>query len=403
MPARTLPFLIVGYDFATTSVTDLYLPSLPAITEQLGATAQAGQFSLTLFMLGFAVAHLVFGPLSDACGRKPVMVCGGFAFIASVIVAAMAPDIAVLNVARLLQGVALASYAVTSAAMVRELYDDVEVVKVLSLIAMVEGLAPALAPVIGAEIALAAGWRATFWVVAITASIALLLLIRQAPESLPPERRVPMRLGTMAVTYARLLRRRDFMAPLVAAGLIFAGLMLYLTGAPFFVAVTLDMGERTYALAQFVNVLFYVAGVIVTSRLSGKVAPNRLVASGFVAASVGGVGMIVAAVAWPDSLYSVVGPFCVYALGIGLSMAPLITRALSANPDATGAVAAMMGLITIGCAFLGSLAGAISYDGTALSIAVPLAGLAVLSVGVFALAGQAGGVSPAPASRAAAE
>ncbi|MEM7443054.1 MAG: multidrug effflux MFS transporter [Pseudomonadota bacterium] len=382
-PHRLLPIALVVYLIAGFVVTDLYLPSLPAIARDFSTPDTMAQASLTLFLLGFAFGNLVFGPLSDRHGRRPILIVGGLGFLAATLACAVAPSAESFVLARLAQGGMVASIMVVVQTLVRELYDDTKVVKVMAFIAMVEAVSPALAPVAGAEIALAFDWRANFWIVLFAGAAALALVARMAPESLPPARRSNSNLTGVMLTYARLARRWNLMAPLLAAGFVFGGLMLYLTVAPFYFVDTLGLGERDFAIAQFACVLCYVAGLMMTSRLSDKVRLSLLIGGGFVAAAIGGLGMVASALIFPEHVLTVTIPFAIFAFGIGLAMAPLITEALSADPTATGTVAAIIGVVTIGCAFIGSVLAASAYQGTALSMAWPLAVTAVIAVGLF--------------------
>src|SRR5690606_33699590 len=144
--------------------------------------------------------------------------------------------------------------------------------------------------------------------------------------------------------------RRALMAPLVSAGLVFAGLMVYLTSAPFYFIEELGVGERGFAAAQFGTVLFYIAGLVLTPRLSARFGATPVIAGGFAATAIGGLGMAATALILPAGVLAFVAPFALFAFGIGLAMAPLITEALSADRNATGAVAAVIGVVTIGCA-----------------------------------------------------
>lgn len=383
-PHRLLPMALVIYLIAGFVVTDLYLPSLPAIARDFGTSDTMVQASLALFLLGFALGNLVFGPLSDRHGRRPILIIGGLGFLAATLACAIAPTAESFVLARLAQGGMVASVTVVVQTLVRELYDDTKVVKVMALITMVEAVSPALAPVAGAEIALAFDWRANFWIVLIAGAAALALVVRIAPESLPPERRSHNDLMGVLTTYMRLAGRWNLMAPLLAAGFVFGGLMLYLTVAPFYFIDTLGLGERDFAIAQFVCVLCYVAGLMVTSRLSDKVRLSLLIGAGFASAAIGGLGMVASALVFANHALTVTIPFAIFAFGIGLALAPLITEALSADPRATGTVAAIIGVVTIGCAFIGSVLAASAYDGSALSMAWPLAVTALIAVGLFA-------------------
>lgn len=389
-PPRYLPLLLVAYGISAMVVTDLYLPSMPLLARVFDTTDAQVQWTLTIYMGGFAGAQLIYGPLSDRFGRRPVLLWGGVAFLAATLLCGTARSIETLILARLAQGVAIASLFVTSKALIRELYDDATVVRVTAQISMVESLAPALGPIIGAEILTLLGWRWNFFSVAILASATLAALFLVLPESNQRLNRDALRIGPILATYAQLLRMRRFMAYVLPAGMIFGGLMVYLTSGSFLLIEERGLTPRQFAFAQGFTVACYFAGLMTTSRIVGRSGSLPLIRGGLIAVFLGGGAMATLGLAGIETAWAVIAPFAVFAFGIGLSVPPMMTMALSADSALVGALASLLGAIVMSCAFAGSLLANLIYDGTALSVAIPLG---VMSTGAFLIYA---GLAPRP-------
>ncbi len=382
---RSLPVLIVLYALGALLATDLYLPSMPLLAEEFGTTPASVQFTLTVYLLGVALANPFYGPLSDRFGRRPVLLLGGVAFLAATLICAYAPSIDVLTLGRFAQGAAVCSLTVTSRATIRELYDDSRVTRLTAYIAMAEGLAPAAGPIIGAEILLWLDWRWNFHLVLIVAGLALIGLFFALPESNVTPNRRALHLGPLLKIYGRLLVTRDFIGPVMAAGLVFGGLMLYITAAPFLLMDSLGLTPREFSQTQAAIVVAYIAGLVGTERLVGRISGQTLLTAGLGAIALGGASMLILTLAGRTGYWPVVAPFALYTFGIGIAMAPLLTRALSANRAATGTVASLLGTLTMSCAFLGSQIATVIYDGTNRPIAwaIGLAALGALAIYVL--------------------
>ena len=383
-PPPILPFLLVAYALAGLLATDTYLPSMPLLPEVFDTSASAVQFTMTAYFAGVCIANLFYGPLSDRYGRRPVLLLGGIGFLCATLTCAMATSIEMLTIGRFLQGAAVCSLTVTSRATVRDLYDDVRVTRLNGYIAMAEGIAPALGPVIGAEILIQLGWRWNFYMVFLLAGLALLALYIALPESnVRPSRRA-IQLRPMLRVYFSILNTRDFLGPVLCAGLVFGSLMLYVTAAPFLIIEVMGYSEREFALTQAGIVCTYIVGLLITTRLIGRHGPRPFLVGGLVLIAGSSVVMMALAHAGYIGYLAFVVPFAVYTLGIGLALAPMMTRALSVNTSATGSVASLLGTITMAFAFIGSQIVVWVYDGTTVPVVTAVAIISVLALVVYA-------------------
>lgn len=383
-PPAILPFLIVVYALASLLTMDMYLPAMPTLQRVLGTTPGQVQLTMTVYLVGFAFSQLLYGPLSDRYGRRPVMLLGGLGFVAATVLCAIALTIDLLIAARFLQGLTIGSLTVTCRATLRELYEPKRGTKLLAYISMAEGLSLAAGPILGAEILLLAGWRWTFWIVAILAGSALIGLFFVLPESNRRKNRNALDFRPLMTTFGQLLTTRRFIGYVLPGACAFAGLMAYYTVGSFLLRDA-GLSPREFSQMQAIVVIAYLGGLGASSRLVDRMGFSRLIIAGFATVTVGALSMPALAFAGATGVWAIVAPLAVYALGIGSSMAPLIMLALSVNPAATGTVAAMFGMLTMSIGGLGSLTAQLAYNGHVLSLAIPVAGMALISVVLFAL------------------
>lgn len=384
-PPPVLPFLLVAYALAGLLATDAYLPSLPLLEGVFQASAGDVQFTMTAYFAGVCIANLFYGPLSDGYGRRPILLLGGVGFLLATLTCAAAFSIEMLMVGRFLQGATVCSLTVTSRATVRDLYDDTRVTRLNAYIAMAEGIAPALGPVIGAEILIQLGWRWNFFLVLAMAGAALLALFLVLPESNVRRTRRALQLRPVLRVYMSILYTRDFLGPVLCAGLVFGSLMLYVTAAPFLIIDVMGYSAREFGITQAAIVFVYVIGLVTTTRFIGRLGPRPFLVSGLVL--VAGSSVVMMALAWAGfgGYLAFVVPFGAYTFGIGLALAPMMTRALSVSPRATGSVASLLGTITMGCAFLGSHIVVWVYDGTTTPIVTAVAIISVCALVIYAI------------------
>lgn len=364
--------------------TDLYLPGMPLLTQVFATTIDSVQLTFTVFLGAFAVAQLFYGPLSDRFGRRPVLLLGGVGFLAGTLICALAVSIEMLLLGRCVQAASVASLTVASRALVRELYDDVRVVRVSGVIAMIEALAPAVGPIIGAQIIWLFGWRWTFGTIVIWTSVTLLVLLRYLPESLPARDRRPLRFRPILRGFRTVLRNPVFLAAALPSGLIYAGMMAYLTAAPFLLIEGRGLTPDEFSISQAVNVACYILGAVLANTMVSRIGTQRLIATGTVVIAAGSLLMALLALGGIASATLIVICFCVYSFGMGQIGAPLVARAMSADPAHVGSTAALLGAVAMGCAFCGSLLATALYDGSAPSVAIPMVLVSLMALTIYA-------------------
>ncbi|MCC6145309.1 MAG: Bcr/CflA family multidrug efflux MFS transporter [Candidatus Hydrogenedentes bacterium] len=210
---------------------DMYLPAMPSLARDFAVPLATVEFSVSAFLIGMAIGQLVYGPVSDRFGRKPLLYIGLTLYAASSAACALAPGAEVLIAARVMQALGSCAGVVVARAMVRDLFEPREAAGAFSLMMLVMGAAPILAPLLGGYITAYFGWRSIFWLLAVLALLCVAVLSRALPETHGADPGV--RLRDSFRTYARILRHRQFMGYAVSGSLAQAGMMAYITGAPF--------------------------------------------------------------------------------------------------------------------------------------------------------------------------
>jgi DHA1 family bicyclomycin/chloramphenicol resistance-like MFS transporter len=253
---------------------DLYLPAFPAIEGDFDVTAAAIQLTLTATTIGFALGQLVVGPWSDSVGRRlPLIVATAVHIIASFGVA-LAPSIELVGLFRVLQGMGAAGGGVVAMAMVRDLFGGLPLVRMLSRLALVSGLAPILAPVIGSQLLLVLDWRGIFWFLTAYGVLAILAGIFFLVETLPPARRRDKGHSSALERYKSLFSDHVFVGTALIAGMTFTGLFAYLSSSSFLFQQVYGFNAQQFGLLFAVNSLGIVAGVQTSSRLAKIIAPQ---------------------------------------------------------------------------------------------------------------------------------
>jgi DHA1 family bicyclomycin/chloramphenicol resistance-like MFS transporter len=255
--------------------TDMYLPVLPTVATELGASASAAQLTLTAFLVGLAVGQLVIGPLSDSWGRRRLVLAGTVLLFVACLASAVAPSVAVLVVARFLQGFGGAAGLVLSRAMISDRTAGARTAQLFSLMMAINGIAPVIAPVIGSSLGGVVGWRGIFVVLAGLALLMLVSSLLAVHETLPAPARTSGGVRRTFSDVGALLRRRRYVGYVLAFATSFSMMFAYISGSPFVLQQTLGLSTTQYALAFGTNAAGLVLGNIVSSRLAARVAPRR--------------------------------------------------------------------------------------------------------------------------------
>jgi MFS transporter, DHA1 family, multidrug resistance protein len=331
---------------------DLYLPAFPVLQDELGVSAAAVQLTLTGTMVGFGFGQLIVGPWSDKVGRRLPLILATALHIAASVGAALAPDITWLFVFRLLQGFGAAAGGVVAMAMVRDLFGGKPLVRMLSRLALVNGLAPVLAPVIGSQLLAVMDWRGVFWVLGAYGALVVAAVGFFIVETLPESRRHVAGHSSLRDRYAALFRDRVYLGAALIGGMTFTGLFGYLSTSSFLFQEVYAFSAQQYGLLFAVNSVGIIIGVQTSSRLMrGPVQPQWILAvttivhlSMAVAIMVldsGGAGF------WGTAI-----PLWIYILACGFSFPAVQVLALAHHGAEAGTAASLLGALNFGLAGL---------------------------------------------------
>ena len=359
---------------------DMYLPALPTIARHFGAEATRVQLTLAAFFLGFALGQAFYGPFADRFGRKPPLYFGLVLFLGSSIACAYAPSVEVLIALRFVQALGACANGVIARAMVRDLYEPRDAVRIFSMLTLVFGAAPALAPLIGGYILLWHGWREIFIALAVFGFVSLVAAAWRLPESRPKDAVRSLRLGPVLRTYGELLTHRDYLGCVLVGGFSLAGLFAYISGSPFVFIELYGVAPEHYGWLFGANALGLVLTSQVNARLVRRFRPEVILLAGIVVQALAGALLVIQGATGAAGLYGVAVPLFVYVSCIGLTMANSTALAMAPFAAFAGAASALLGTIQFGLAAgTSTLVGTI-HDDSALPMASVIAGCGALSL-----------------------
>ena len=380
---RVLYIILLGALTALGPFTiDLYLPAFPVLEAEFDTTAAAIQLTLTGTMVGFALGQLIVGPLSDKVGRRvPLLAVTALHVLAST-AAAFAPSLELLSVSRVLMGAGAAAGGVVAAAIVRDLFGGRRLVVMLSRLALVSGVAPVLAPLVGSALLLVMPWRGVFAVLAVYGAVMLISALVFIPETLPPARRHERGATTVWQRYRSVLSDRVFIGVLIIGGMTFSGLFSYLSSSSFLFQLDYALSPQQYGLMFAVNSLGVVLGVQAASRLAARFGPQWVLAW-----STGVLVLAASSIIVTDQLglglWGTVVPLFVFMTACGFTFPCVQVLALDRHGKAAGTAQSIIGASNFGVAGLISpLVGWIARDAgiTATTMASVMVGCAVIGV-----------------------
>ena len=401
-PGRTKMILILGMMVALGPLTiDMYLPALPRIADDLGVSSSVAQLTLTGTLAGLALGQLIVGPLSDSLGRRRPLMAGIVLHMLASLMCVFAPNIAVLGVARGLQGVGAAAAMVVAFAAVGDLFSESVAATVISRIMLVLGAAPIIAPSLGAAVLLQASWHWVFAVLVVMAGGLLLVAAAALPETLPQAHRRPLRVRGIAETYVEVLRDVRFVVLVLVAALGMSGLFAYIAGAAFVLQGRYGLDQQAFALVFGAGAVALIGATQFNVVLLRRFAPQRIALWALAVASVVGVVFVGLSAGHVGGLFGFVVPVWAIlgAMGLVIPNAPAV--ALSRHPEAAGTAAAVLGAAQFGLgAAVAPLVGVLGNDEFALALVMTVG----MVIALFALAltlrvGSRGLTAPMPVSR----
>lgn len=360
--------------------TDFYLPSLPSLVSYFATDVTQVQLTLSVFLVGFALGQLVYGPLSDRFGRRPVLMAGVAIFTLASVACMLATSIEMLIAARLAQALGACAGPVLGRAVVRDVYGREGAARMLALIGAAMALAPLVGPMIAGYLTVWFGWQSNFLVLALYGALILFGIFAALGETNPHlgEATSPVQ---MLRNYRAFLHSREWLGYVFCNSAAYAGLFAFLSGSSFVFIEVLDLKPHLYGLCFSAMVVGYMAGTIYSARRVMRLGVERMVLAGAVICALSGLAMAGLALAGVETVWSVLAPVVGFAAGVGLVMPNSMAGAVGPFPTMAGAASALLGFIQMSSAAIVGIGVGAAFDGTARPMAVTIA---LSGVGTFA-------------------
>ncbi len=371
--------LLAGLAMLGPFTVDTYMPSFPEMEQVFGVTPREMQLTISAFLATFAIMALFHGAISDSFGRRPVILVNLAVFVAATVGCAAAQNFDQVLWLRALQGLSGGAGIIIGRAMIRDSFSGFEAQRMMSMVTMIFGVAPAIAPIIGGWLQAGFGWRAVFVFLALYSAILLVCSYWSLPETLPPASRQPFAPRPLTANYLKLLGSLRFGLLSSAIALNFAGFFLYIASAPVIVYKLLHLNESQFAWLFVPGIAGIVFGAFLSGRVAGRLTPRRTICIGYlIMFGAAGYSIVYHALFLPALPWTVLS-LMVYGIGMSLAAPNLTLFALDLFPHNRGLAASLQ-------AFQQSMFGAIVaaavspyVSGTALGLAVTTA--AMLTVG----------------------
>ncbi|MFB7430047.1 multidrug effflux MFS transporter [Streptomyces microflavus] len=365
---------------------DMYLPALPAVTDSLSAPAATIQLTLTACLAGMALGQLVVGPMSDRWGRRRPLLLGMVVYVIATAICALAPSAELLIGFRLLQGLAGAAGIVVARAVVRDLYDGVEMARFFSTLMLISGVAPIIAPLIGGQVMRFTDWRGIFVVLTGIGIVLTLVVWKWLHETLEPGSRHTGGVGEALRTMRGLLADRVFTGYMVTGGLAFAVLFAYISASPFVVQEIYGASPQTFSLLFGLNSIGLIAvGQINGKLLVGRISLDKVLGFGLAVIVLAAVALLLmtTGVFGEVGLVPVAAGLFVLMSAMGVAMPNTNAQALMRTKHAAGSASALLGTSSFLIGAIASPLVGIAGEDTAVPMAVVQVVCAVAAVGCF--------------------
>ncbi|CAG9185938.1 multidrug effflux MFS transporter [Cupriavidus pinatubonensis] len=360
-----------------------YLPAFAIMSDALHATNAQVQQSLTAYLLPFALMLPWHGAISDAVGRRRMVLLGCALFTIGSLVCAGATGIDMLHAGRVLQGISAGIGVIVGRAMVRDVFDGMQAQQVMALVAMIFALAPAIAPVCGGWLLLWTGWRSIFVFLALVSASLLVACWRWVPETLPPARRHPLHPALLARGYGSMLTHWRFVALTLANAGVNVGIYVYIFAAPTFVTRHLGLGAQSFGWLFIPIVAGIMLGSLVSHRMAGRISPVRSVLLGHAVMLFAGISNIVLTALHAPAMPWALIALPVYGAGMTITQPSLQLLALDCFPERRGLVSS--GYVTVqqfGNFLMSALLVPLLLDST-VKLAVCMAALQLFGLAMF--------------------
>jgi DHA1 family bicyclomycin/chloramphenicol resistance-like MFS transporter len=373
---------------------DMYLPALPSIAADLGASTAATQMTLTAFFLAIGLCQLAYGPVSDMVGRKPPLYVGLVLFSAGSIGCALSPDVGWLVAFRFVQGLGASAMMVIPRAIIRDLHTGVEATRLMSLVMLVFSVSPILAPLTGSALIVPFGWRAVFVAVTVAAVLALLLLAALFPETRPVQDRIKVSLGGVLAGFGQLFRDWNFIGLTLIGGLGMASFLSFLASSSFVYIGHYGLTPTQYSIAFAVNAIGFIGASQFAATLGARFGIPRVVLGAVTLHALFAVVLLGLTLLGVDSLAVLIALLFLSFAFLGLVIPSSMILALENHGPIAGIASALGGTLQMVAG--GIMIAVVSqvFDGTSgpMVAAIALCACAALATSLLTLRGS----QPAP-------
>lgn len=331
--------------------TDLYLPSLPDLTRQLNGSMAQAQLTLTALLLGFGLSQLVWGPLSDRFGRRPVLIIGMSLFTLASVGATQVGSMDALIGWRCLQGLAMGASMMGARAVIRDLYQPADAARVMSKALGGLGLIACFSGPLGGWLAQHLGWRAALAGVALFGAVVLTMLLWRLQETLEQPDREALQPARLLTNWGVILRHPTFWCQAMISGFSFGGLFAFLSLSSFVLVGDFGLSQSAFGLVMFSMSLLYITGTFVCRRLLTRLGLRRTIAVAAALSLTGGLGLALGTWLELASTWAVALPFGFYIMAHGIHQPCAQTGSVAPFPQAAGAASAWSGCLAMVLAF----------------------------------------------------
>ena len=381
-PRWTLAVLLACLGMLGPFSIDTYLPAFAGIAQSIGATPVQMQQTLSSYLFGFAVMNLFHGALSDSFGRRPVVLWGVAVFTLASVGCALSPSIGWLVSFRALQGMAAGAGVVVSRAIIRDMFPPADAQRVMSQVTIYFGVAPAVAPIVGGFLFVHADWHSIFWFLAAIGAALWFANWRALPESLHPSQVQPFEVRHLMAGYWQMAKSPRFMMLVLASGVPFNGMFLYVLSAPVFLGEHLQLGPGQFFWFFVLTIGGIMGGAWLSGRLAGRIKPRHQVRHGFLIMLLVSLANVALNLLFaPNAAWSML-PIAIFAFGWSL-MVPVVTlMVLDLVPERRGMASSVQACV--GSLANAAVAGVVAPLVMHSPLALALTSLGMMSVGLFA-------------------
>lgn len=366
------PLFLLIYEFSAYLSNDMYLSALAEIANDFHSTIDLTQATITLWLAGTAAFQLFIGPLSDRYGRRPILLLGGLLFLLSTLGCAMATGIHYLLLFRFFEGVGVCSLVVAGYAAIHESYKDSEAIHIIAWMSCISILAPMIGPLVGGYVLLLGSWRLIFWMILVMAAASVVGLFVVMPESNKNVDVHALNWHRLRKVYKKILCNRVFVLSGLTFGLIYGGLMIWISASPFILMEHFELTEQEFGLIQVPIFACYGLSTRFVTPLMQKIGRERLILIGL-SISVSSIFLMAILTGSMGGYFlSLIVPMCGYAAGFGLVAAPLNRMTLSSTEEKMGAATAIFYLLMAGGGTLMTLCLNLTFNGESRSMIVLL-------------------------------